>query len=103
MFTSPDGRCGSFAAYQITRKIRESQRFEGTTKSNHTKQPTQLDYHGAYSRDYLSYTLLHLQQRLILNITRHIGRGRNTGFPVPPAQIRTCGTTAYGSYLGCVA
>ena len=27
-------------------------------------------------------------------------RGRDTGHPAPPAQIRTCGTTAYGSYLG---
>lgn len=28
------------------------------------------------------------------------GRGRDTGFPMPPAQIRTCRITAYGSYLG---
>jgi len=28
------------------------------------------------------------------------GRGRNAGCPAPPAQIRTCGITAYGSYLG---
>jgi hypothetical protein len=28
------------------------------------------------------------------------GRGRDPGCPGPPAQIRTCGTTAYGSYLG---
>jgi transposase len=27
------------------------------------------------------------------------GRGRDSGCPLPPAQIRTCGTTAYGSYL----
>jgi hypothetical protein len=27
-------------------------------------------------------------------------RGRNAGYPAPPAQIRTSGTTAYGSYLG---
>ncbi len=32
-----------------------------------------------------------------------IGRGRDAGFPAPPAQIRTCGATAYGSCLGsCV-
>lgn len=31
------------------------------------------------------------------------GRGRDTGFPMPPAQIRTCRITAYGSYLGCNA
>jgi len=27
-------------------------------------------------------------------------RGRDGGYPPPPAQIRTCGTTAYGSCLG---
>lgn len=27
------------------------------------------------------------------------GRGRDAGFPAPPAQIRTSGTTAYGSCL----
>ncbi len=27
------------------------------------------------------------------------GRGRDVGFPTPPAQIRTCGITAYGSCL----
>jgi hypothetical protein len=30
-------------------------------------------------------------------------RGRDAGHPAPPAQIRTCGTTAYGSYRGCIA
>ena len=30
-------------------------------------------------------------------------RGRDAGYPAPPAQIRTCGTTAYGSCLECVA
>jgi hypothetical protein len=29
-------------------------------------------------------------------------RGRDGPFGPPPAQIRTCGTTAYGSYLGYV-
>ncbi len=29
-------------------------------------------------------------------------RGRDGGCPSPPAQIRTCGITAYGSYLGCL-
>jgi hypothetical protein len=29
-----------------------------------------------------------------------IGRGRDTGCPAPPAQIRTSGIPAYGSYLG---
>ena len=27
-------------------------------------------------------------------------RGRDAGYPAPPAQIRTCPTKAYGSYLG---
>ena len=30
------------------------------------------------------------------------GRGRDVGYPTPPAQIRTCGFPAYGSYLGCL-
>ena len=30
-------------------------------------------------------------------------RGRNADYPAPPAQIRTGGITAYGSYLGCMA
>lgn len=34
------------------------------------------------------------------NLTpREEGRGRNAGRPAPPAQIRTCGITAYGSCL----
>ena len=28
------------------------------------------------------------------------GRGRDTSYPAPPAQIRTGGFPAYGSYLG---
>jgi hypothetical protein len=27
------------------------------------------------------------------------GRGRDTVYPMPPAQIRTCSITAYGSCL----
>lgn len=30
------------------------------------------------------------------------GRGRDGNYLPPPAQIRTCGTTAYGSCLGYV-
>src|SRR4051812_33710553 len=30
-------------------------------------------------------------------------RGRDADCSTPPAQIRTCGTPAYGSYLGWVA
>ena len=29
-------------------------------------------------------------------------RGRSTHYWAPPAQIRTCGLPAYGSYLGCL-
>ena len=31
------------------------------------------------------------------------GRGRDRPYGRPPAQIRTCGITAYGSYFGCLA
>src|ERR1700735_264264 len=31
------------------------------------------------------------------------GRGRDRPYGRPPAQIPACGTTALGSYLGCVA
>ena len=30
-------------------------------------------------------------------------RGRDTDFSAPPAQTRASGTTAHGSYLGCLA
>ena len=32
--------------------------------------------------------------------TAQVGRGRDGDFSPPPAQIRTCGFPAYGSYLG---
>jgi hypothetical protein len=35
-----------------------------------------------------------------INANRANGRGRDAGCPAPPAQIRTCGSPAYGSYLG---
>jgi hypothetical protein len=31
------------------------------------------------------------------------GRGRDRDCSRPPAQIRTCGITASGSYFGCLA
>ena len=31
------------------------------------------------------------------------GSGRDGPCGPPPGQIRTCGTTAYGSYFGCLA
>ena len=31
------------------------------------------------------------------------GRGRDRPCGRPPAQIRTCSITAYGSYFGCLA
>src|SRR5438132_1957142 len=33
-------------------------------------------------------------------VSRIGGRGRDAGYPAPPAQIRTCGITAYGSCPG---
>ena len=30
-------------------------------------------------------------------------RGRDADYSTPPAQIRTCGFDAYGSYCGCMA
>ena len=35
-------------------------------------------------------------------ITPELSCGRNKGYPLPPAQIRTCRITAYGSCLRCV-
>jgi hypothetical protein len=35
----------------------------------------------------------------LLGETFSTGRGRNAGFPAPPAQIPACGTTAPGSCL----
>ena len=32
----------------------------------------------------------------------HVNRGRDTHYWAPPAQIRTCGIPAYGSYHGCL-
>ena len=32
-------------------------------------------------------------------LQRKMGRGRDSGYPEPPAQIPACGTTAPGSYL----
>ena len=40
--------------------------------------------------------------RQLLN-SRYLRRGRNDGYPSPPAQIRTGSIAAYGSYLGWVA
>src|SRR5271166_3068466 len=36
--------------------------------------------------------------------SQHCGRhtGRDAHYWAPPAQIRTCGLPAYGSYLGCL-
>jgi len=31
------------------------------------------------------------------------GRGRDSGYPLPPAQTRAGAIDAHGSYLGCVA
>ena len=48
------------------------------------------------------YLLLHsgLLRWLDPSYTRGCCRGRDAGYPAPPAQIRTSGATAYGSYRG---
>lgn len=38
-------------------------------------------------------------ERLPRELRENLGRGRNTGYPVPPAQIPACGITAPGSCL----
>src|SRR6266852_1752029 len=35
--------------------------------------------------------------------TRVTGRGRDSGYPLPPAQTRAGAASAHGSYLGCLA
>ena len=42
----------------------------------------------------------HIVSELQLAANRLNGRGRDAGCPAPPAQIRTCGIPAYGSYPG---
>ena len=44
------------------------------------------------------YTKFHIGLYLTLTAS-YIGRGRDGDCFPPPAQIRTCGTTAYGSCL----
>ena len=39
--------------------------------------------------------------RLHAGLSRRLRRGRDSGYPLPPAQTRACGATAHGSYLGC--
>jgi hypothetical protein len=46
----------------------------------------------------LTLSFANLRNTFILFFMRS-GRGRDVGCPAPPAQIRTCGTTAYGSCL----
>ena len=45
----------------------------------------------------LDAALVHLRKR---HGDFMISRGRDAGCPAPPAQIRTSGIPAYGSYLG---
>lgn len=40
--------------------------------------------------------------RWILKIDNH-GRGRNSGYPLPPAQIRAGAIDTHGSYVGRLA
>src|SRR5713101_3322435 len=37
------------------------------------------------------------------SFTRVTGRGRDSGYPLPPAQTRAGAASAHGSYLGCLA
>jgi len=39
------------------------------------------------------------REQSFLSASRCVGRGRDTSYPVPPAQIPAGGTTAPGSYL----
>jgi len=47
-----------------------------------------------------SASRLACEHRSLPRGTRAFYRGRDDGYPPPPAQIRTCATNAYGSYLG---
>ena len=53
---------------------------------------TQNTQHGHYSK---TVTVDDFRRNLA-------GRSRNACHPTPPAQIRTCATNAYGSYLECI-
>ncbi len=54
-------------------------------------------------------TVLKISSCVALETNRHVlsawngGRGRDAGYPAPPAQIRTGPIKASGSYLGCLA
>src|ERR1700684_152262 len=41
--------------------------------------------------------------RLHAGLSRRLRRGRDSGYPLPPAQTRACGATAHGSYFGYAA
>ena len=47
-----------------------------------------------------SFDMLNAQVIKVNEKLGYVGRGRNAGYPAPPAQIRTWGITSYGSYLG---
>jgi hypothetical protein len=42
------------------------------------------------------------QERPRARSVPNLGRGRDRPCGRPPAQIRTCSITAYGSYFGCL-
>jgi hypothetical protein len=42
-------------------------------------------------------------RRKIIRWGQQGSRGRDAGYPAPPAQIRACAPNAHGSYLGCLA
>ena len=39
-----------------------------------------------------------IRQAIVPRVPLCLDRGRDAGYPAPPAQIRTRGTTPYGSY-----
>jgi site-specific recombinase XerD len=55
---------------------------------------------GRSARGYSGHSL---RAGLVTQAAMSGGRGRDRPCGRPPAQIRTCGTTAYGSYFGCLA
>ena len=70
----------------------------GTHYETRLKELWTLKLSGYYNRQTLQTARM---TGLEANIPVFCGRGRNAGYPAPPAQIPACGNTALGSYLGC--
>ena len=76
---------------QARRERREAERKARKAELKHTKAV-------AAERGFVSQNADASVKRTEIN--RLNGRGRDASCPAPPAQIRTCGIPAYGSYLG---